>query len=280
MSDHLYLTSEACVAMRGKQLRWVGHTNCEMTCFFSNTKLKMGQHLLRKFYYFFFFKKRILQRWWGPCMPVSVHMCVWLCASESRRDYSAICDFADWSEQPVAPCPDEEMDRWMSACASWAFYDLPCLSVIEKVAWLCCLGIFPPSIMQLQNRKTNSGNRPPNVINFVGVGGEGGWRGTIIAGGRILISCRFLPVWLAWPWPITSELCVTVSLPVLPKEWTEAGTAEHWQDGERRWRTEERERRDRERKTERDTWRWDCRAEEGEEKEGGKKGEGEIAGQI
>lgn len=109
-------------------------------------------------------------------MPVSVHMCVWLCASESRRDYSAICDFADWSEQPVAPCPDEEMDRWMSACASWAFYDLPCLSVIEKVAWLCCLGIFPPSIMQLQNRKTNSGNRPPNVINFVGVGGEG-WGG-------------------------------------------------------------------------------------------------------
>lgn len=54
---------------------------------------------------------------------------------------------------------------------------MTCLSVIEKVAWLCCLGIFPPSIMQLQNRKTNSGNRPPNVINFVGVGGEGGLTG-------------------------------------------------------------------------------------------------------
>lgn len=158
------------------------------------------------------------------------HMCVWLC--ESRRHCSAVSDFADWSDQPVTPCPDEEMDRWMSACASWASYDLPWLSVIEKLALLCCLGIFSPlSIMQLQNRKTNSGNRPPNVINFVGVGGA--WRGTIIAGGRILISCRFLPVWLAWPGPITSELCVTVSLPALPKEWTEAGNTEHWQDRER-----------------------------------------------
>lgn len=68
---------------------------------------------------------------------------------------------------------------------------------------------------------------------------KGWWWGTIIAGGRILISCRFLPVWLAWPWPITSELCVTVWLPVLPKEWTEAGTAEHRQDGGR-WRRGER----------------------------------------
>lgn len=119
----------------------------------------------------------------------------------------------------------------------------------------------PPFIMQLQNRKTNSGNRPPNVINFVGAwgwrgagvgGGGGGWGGgTIIAGGRILISCRFLPVWLAWPWPITSELCVTVSLPVLPKEWTEAGAVEHRQDGGRRRREGERRYRERERGRER-----------------------------
>lgn len=39
---------------------------------------------------------------------------------------------------------------------------------------------LPFSIMQLQNRKTNSGNRPPNVINFVGAGGEGGE----VVGGR------------------------------------------------------------------------------------------------
>lgn len=171
------------------------------------------------------------------------------------------------------------MKRWIDGCVPvlpQPFYDLARLSVIEKLARLCCLGICP-FIMQLQNRKTNSGNRPPNVINFVGAGGEGGrgvegevgWRGgTIIAGGRILISCRFLPVWLAWPWPITSELCVTVSLPVLPKEWTEAG-----QDGGRR------EERERERETKQDTWRWDGRkvnrveeVEEKSKKRGGRRG--------
>lgn len=81
-----------------------------------------------------------------------------------------------------------------------ALYNLACLSVIEKLARLCCLGICP-FIMQLQNRKTNSGNSPPNVINFVGAegvrGAVGGVVEGIIAGGRILISCRFLPVWLA-----------------------------------------------------------------------------------
>lgn len=56
---------------------------------------------------------------------------------------------------------------------------------------------------------------------ILGRGGWWGqWRGTIIAGGRLLISCRFLPVWLAWPWPITSELRATVLLPLLPIEWT------------------------------------------------------------
>lgn len=34
--------------------------------------------------------------------------------------------------------------------------------------------------MQLQNRKTNSGNRPPNVINFVG--GCGGAVGGVVVG--------------------------------------------------------------------------------------------------
>lgn len=67
-------------------------------------------------------------------------MCV--CVCEQLRDYSAVCDSADWSDQPVAPCPDAEMDKWMSACASSALYDLACLCVIEKVAWLCCPGIF------------------------------------------------------------------------------------------------------------------------------------------
>lgn len=90
------------------------------------------------------------------------------------------------------------------------------------------------------------------------MGGGGRWLGTIIAGGRILISCRFLPVWLAWPWPITSELCVTVSLPLLRREWTEAGAAE--QAGESGG-----ERSDMERKTKQDVWRWDCRSQEGEE---------------
>lgn len=52
------------------------------------------------------------------------------------------------------------------------------------------------------------------------MGGGASDGGTIIAGGRLLISCRFLPVWLAWPWPITSELLATVLLPLLPREWT------------------------------------------------------------
>lgn len=49
----------------------------------------------------------------------------------------------------------------------------PCLAVIEKSS----LSVFspspPPHSLQcvLKNRKGNSGKRPPNVINFLGVGG-------------------------------------------------------------------------------------------------------------
>lgn len=228
--------------------------------------------------------------------------CVCVRESESWKDYSAIFASADWSDQPVAPRPDEALDRWMSASASWAFYALPpspCnwKSSSSVLSWDFSFSFFAPprppfpslSTMRLQNRKTNSGKRPPNVINFLGVGGwveegekgveeeeeEGereGRLGTIIAGGRILISCRFLPVWLAWPWPITSELCVTVSLPVLPKEWTGAGTAERrpGRSGERKERRGEKEK-----KTKRDTPRWGCRSinrtEKGEKKKKGRK---------
>lgn len=109
-------------------------------------------------------------------MPVCVPMCAWLYAFQ--RDRSAPWDFGGSSGQPVVPSSDEQMDGRLFA--SWAFCNVAASSVIEKVAWLCCLGtplllvllvllllplLLP--IMQLQNRKTNSGNRPQNVINFV-----------------------------------------------------------------------------------------------------------------
>lgn len=139
-----------------------------------------------------------------------VRVCEWV----TKKLLSSLA--VDGSAQSEPPCLDAEIDGCLPVASS-TLYDLVCVFIIEKLAWLCCLGICP-FIMRLQNRKTNSGNRPPNVINFAGTGKgkNGGWGG-IIAGGRILISCRFLPVWLAWPWPITSELCVTVSLPALPK---------------------------------------------------------------
>jgi len=96
---------------------------------------------------------------------VSLCLCVCVCVCEKervneKRDYSAVCDL-----QTDLTRSSDRMERWTPACASSAR-----LSVIEKAARLRCLGICS-SIMQLQNRKTNSGNRPPNVINFVGAGG-------------------------------------------------------------------------------------------------------------
>lgn len=86
---------------------------------------------------------------------------------ESRTDYSAVCV---WSDQSI---PSGRGDGWMPVCTSSTLHHSPRPSVIEKLACLCCLGICP-FIMQLQNRKTNSGNRPPNVINFAEArGGEG-----------------------------------------------------------------------------------------------------------
>lgn len=61
------------------------------------------------------------------------------------------------------------MDGWVSVFASWAFHNLAAPSVIEKVRLTILSWDSPPflPIKQLQNRKTNSGNRPQNVINFV-----------------------------------------------------------------------------------------------------------------
>lgn len=64
---------------------------------------------------------------------------------------------------------DGYMDGWVSLFASWAFHNLAAPSVIEKVCLTILSWDSPPflPIKQLQNRKTNSGNRPQNVINFV-----------------------------------------------------------------------------------------------------------------
>lgn len=84
---------------------------------------------------------------------------------ESRTDYPAVCVWSGRSVPSGRGRGQEDEEGCLSAP--------PQPSVIEKLACLCCLGICP-FIMQLQNRKTNSGNRPPNVINFAEAGGGGG----------------------------------------------------------------------------------------------------------
>lgn len=64
-------------------------------------------------------------------------------------------------------------------CLLWLpepFMPSPCLSVIGKSSLsMFFFSFFLTSTMRPQNRKTNSGKRPPNVINFLGVGVCADW---------------------------------------------------------------------------------------------------------
>lgn len=72
--------------------------------------------------------------------------------------------------------PDCSDQRCVDACLPRLpepFMPSPCLAVIEKSSLSVFFLFFPPllSTMRPQNRKSNSGKRPPNVINFLRVGG-------------------------------------------------------------------------------------------------------------
>lgn len=74
--------------------------------------------------------------------------------------------------------PDCSDQHCIDDCLLWLpepFMPSPCLPVIEKSSSSELFFFFLPFTMHPQNRKTNSGKRPPNVINFLGVGGCADW---------------------------------------------------------------------------------------------------------
>lgn len=113
--------------------------------------------------------------------------------------------------------------------------------------------------MQLQNRKTNSGNRPPNVINFVVAGGGGSGGGDYYCrrknSNQLQIPSCLVSVTVAnyqWTLCYSFTSCATQRMDRVRR-------CRAWQDGGRERAGERGGREERERKTKQDTWRWDCR---------------------
>lgn len=96
-------------------------------------------------------------------------LCVFTCV----RDYASCKEIVQHPGTLVAvpgsQCFPVQINRRMDVCLFLLSEQLSCFFRL----WKCCLTVFSwdpllllPPIMQLQNRKTNSGNRPQNAINF------------------------------------------------------------------------------------------------------------------